>query len=209
MAITSINLKFMGEMHSIGGREVNGNVFELSIPFQNKIGSDLLPDMLKGPKLALAKIEVSQPFQLLDFSPKLPLEVEYMEKVTFKLRIKAPNVAYEGPLTINFGNEPKETVNLNISRITLSTNGRSTELEDSAMVANMQKGQIFKRSVQLYKIMSYNDAVNSISVSSPFELVSVDPKVPFRLDRKDSYIIGIYIKAPDFNYAGDLVISFK
>ena len=67
--ITSINLKFMGEMHSIAGKKVNSGIFELTIPFQNKIGSDLLPDMLKGPKLSLAKIDVSPPFQLVDYSP--------------------------------------------------------------------------------------------------------------------------------------------
>ncbi len=209
MTITSINLKFMGEMHSIGGKDVNERVFELSIPFQNKIGSDLLPDMLKGPKMSLAKIEVSQPFQLVEFSPRLPLDIGFMDRVTFKLRIRAPDVTYEGPLTINFGNESKEVVAISIEKILLTGKGHTVELEDSAMAMGMQKGQIFKKSVQMYKVFSYGDTVRSIEVSKPFEVVNTEPKTPFRLDSKDSYIVGIYIKAPDFSYAGTLDIFFK
>ncbi len=199
----------MGEMHSIGGKSVNERVFELSIPFQNKIGSDLLPDMLKGPKLSLAKVEVSKPFELLDCSPKLPLEIGFMEKVVFKLRIRAPDVTYEGPLTINFGNESKETIAMSIDKILLAAKGVTIALEDSSMTTGMQKGQLFRKNIQLYKVLSYGDAVNSIEVSKPFELINVDPKTPFKLDRKDSYIISLYIKAPDFSYAGTLEISFK
>ncbi len=209
VTITSINLKFMGETHSIGGKKVDSRVFELSIPFQNKIGSDLLPDNLKGPGLSLAKIEVSQPFRLVSSAPGLPLDVDYMSKVVFKLRIEAPEVTYEGPLTINFGNEQKETVNINISRMALMANGSSIELEDSGMAATMQKGQIFKRSVQLYKVLRYRDQVGGIAVSQPFELVSTDPKVPFALDKKDSFIVGLYIKAPSFSYSGALDVTFR
>ncbi len=210
ITITSINLRFMGETHSLAGREVKGGTFELALPFQNKIGSGLLPDMLKGPGLTLSSIEVSPPFTLLGISPKLPQEVAYMQKVVFRLMIKAPEVAYEGPLAVSFGNEPGETVNLNISSMVLEAKGTKVVLEDSAIVANMQKGQIFKRSVQLYKILGYQDTLSSISVSSPFELVSTDPpELPIRLDRKDSYIISLFIKAPDSSYAGTLEIEFK
>ncbi len=209
VTITSINLKFMGETHSLTGREVRDKVFELSLPFQNKIGSDLLPDMLKGPKLTLNRIDVLPPFQLLEVSPKPPIDIEYMAKTFFRLKIRAPEVTYEGPLAISFGNEPKETVNINISKMTLANGANKVDLEDSAMVVNMQKGQIFKRSVQLYKILSYNDSVSGISLNAPFELVSTDPKMPFRLDRKDSYIMDLYIKAPDFSYAGTLDLVFK
>ncbi|MEM3839351.1 MAG: hypothetical protein QXF01_02100, partial [Candidatus Micrarchaeaceae archaeon] len=85
--ITSVNLRFMGEMHSVGGKIVDSRVFELNIPFQNKIGSDLLPDTLKGPRLEISKVEVSQPFQLIECSPKFPVYVEYMNRVMFKLKI--------------------------------------------------------------------------------------------------------------------------
>jgi hypothetical protein len=199
----------MGEMHSIGGKTVSERIFELSIPFQNKIGSDLLPDMLKGPKLSLAKIEVSPPFQLIEFSPKLPLDIGFMDKAIFKLKIKAPDVTYEGPLTINFGNESKEVIAMSIDKIMLTAKGRTVDLEDSSMTMGMQKGQLFKKSIQLYKVFSYGDTVNAIEVSKPFELINTEPKLPFRLDTKDSYIASIYIKAPDFSYAGSLEVSFK
>ncbi len=199
----------MGETHSLMGRDVREKVFEINLPFQNKIGNDLLPDMLKGPKLTLGRIDVSPPFQLLEVSPKPPVEIEYMAKTMFKLKIKAPDVTYEGPLAISFGNESKETVNINISRITLSSGETKVELENSSMTVNMQKGQIFKRSVQLYKIMSFNDAIRGVSLNAPFELVSTDPKMPLKLDRKDSYIMDLFIKAPDFSYSGTLDLVFK
>lgn len=209
VTITSINLKFMGNSHGIDGRSVDGSEFELTLPFQNKVGSGLLPDNLTGPKIVLNQITVGEPFKLLEVSPKLPVEVAYMSKVVFTLKIKVPDMTYEGPMSINFGNEPTNNVTISIKKVTLHHKDRSVELEDSAVTSSMQKSQLFKQNLQLYKVVSFGDTVSRIDVSKPFELVSTDPKLPITADKKDSYIVGLYLKCPDFSYAGDLDIKFE
>jgi hypothetical protein len=209
VTVTSINLRFMGETHSIQGRAVKEKIFQVEIPFQNKIGNDLLPDNLKGPSISLNRLTVAPPFQLVDFDPKLPVEIGYLSRTVFKLRVRAPDVTYEGPLAITFGNELADTVNLNIKAILLNTKGQQLELENSGMIISMQKSQIFKRTVQLFKIMKFGDSIAQISVNKPFELVSTEPTLPLTVNKKDSYILGIFIKAPDYNYAGNLEITFK
>lgn len=209
ITITSINLKFMGNSHGLNGIKVNDAIFNLDIPFQNKMGSELLPDNLKGPNIQIGKISVNEPFKLLDINPKLPVEVPFMSKVVFNLKIQAPDVRYEGPLSLSFGNEPMDTVNISVKKIMLHYKGRSAELEDSKIVSNMQKSQVFKHNIQLYKIMSLGDTLNRIEISKPFEIVSVEPKLPIKADRKDSYIISIFIKSPQASYAGDVDINFE
>ena len=209
VTITAINIKFMGNSHGLAGRGIDGTDFELTVPFQNKVGSGLLPDNLTGPKMVLNSITVAEPFKLLDVEPKLPVEVAYMSKVVFKLKIKVPDMTYEGPMSINFGNEPTNNVTISIKKVTLHHNGKSVELEDSAVTSSMQKAQLFKQNLQLYKVISYGDTVSKIEVSKPFELISTDPKLPLKADKKDSYIVGLYLKCPDFSYAGDLDIKFE
>ncbi len=209
ITVTSINLRYMGETHSLSGKEVREKVFEVYIPFQNKLGNDLLPDNLKGPGMSVSRITVAPPFELVSASPRLPVQIDYMSKVIFTLRVKAPDVTYEGPLVVSFGNEQAESVNLNLKAINLHSKGRSLELENSGMIINMQKGQIFKRSVQLYKIFSFGDRITGIEVNDPFGVVSTEPALPLSVDKKDSFILGIYLKAPDFNYAGTVEITFR
>lgn len=207
--VTSINLKFMGNAHGIDGMDVTTPQFDVVIPFQNKMGSGLLPDNLKGPPVRITKITVAEPFALMNVSPALPAEVPYMGKVTFTINIRAPQVTYEGPLSINFGNDATEGITINIKRVMLHYKGRDVELEESSIGASMQKSQLFKESVQLYKVVSFGDSVASVQVSRPFELVSTDPKLPIKADKKDSYILGMYMKCPDFSYAGDLDITIS
>lgn len=209
VTITSINLKFMGNAHGLDGMPLDKPEFELDIPFQNKMGSGLLPDNLKGPPIKITKIIVAEPFKLLEVSPPLPIDIEYLGRVIFKMKIKAPDMTYEGPLAINFGNESSDSVVINIKKVMLHYKDRSVELEDSSIGATMQKSQLFKEGIQLYKVVSFGDTVNSVSVSKPFEIVSTDPKLPLKADKKDSYIISIYFKSPDFSYAGDLDINFS
>ncbi len=209
VTITSINLKFMGNSHGLAGMEVSEPVFELRIPFQNKMGSNLLPDNLKGPKIVLSSVTVGSPFRLVDISPKLPVEVPYMSKTMFTLKIAAPDVTWEGPLSINFGNESANNVTISIKKVTLHHGDKSIELEDSGVTTSMQKSQLFKQNLQIYKVLSLGDTVNKIEVSAPFEIVSTDPKLPIKADKKDSYIISLYMKCPEFSYAGDLDIRFS
>ncbi|MHB1830097.1 MAG: hypothetical protein ACYCO0_01760 [Candidatus Micrarchaeaceae archaeon] len=208
ITVTSVNLKFMGNSHAIDGMHVSEAEFDIDIPFQNKMGSGLLPDNMKGPKMVVSAITVADPFKLIDISPKLPVEVGFLSKVIFKVRIGAPNRTYEGPLSINFSNEASNNVTISLKKVTLHYKDREVELEDSGVTSAMQKSQLFREKVQLYKIVSLGDVVNSIEVSKPFEIVSTDPKLPLKADRKDSYIVSLYMKCPDFSYAGDLDITF-
>lgn len=209
VSITSVNLKFMGNLHSLNGINVPSRAFEYRIPFQNKMGSDLLPDNVKGPKVTISTITVSEPFKLLDVSPKLPVSIEYQSKESFTLRIEAPDLAYDGPISINFGNESSDNIALSISKVVLSRNGRTVDLENSELTATMQKNQVFKKEIQLYKILSFNETLSRIEVSKPFELVSVQPQLPILADKKDSYIINLYLKAPKSSYAGSIEIKMS
>lgn len=208
ITVTSINLRFMGNSHAIDGMHVTEAEFDVNIPFQNKMGSGLLPDNMKGPKMVVSAITVADPFKLVHISPELPVEVEFMSKAMFRIRIRAPNITYEGPLSINFSNEASNSVTISLKKVTLHYKDRDVELEDSAVTSTMQKSQLFMEKIQLYKIISLGDVVNSVEVSRPFEIVSTDPKLPIKADRKDSYIVSLYMKCPDFGYAGDLDITF-
>ncbi len=209
ISVTSVNLKFMGNSHSLSGMQVGSEIFDYVIPFQNKMGNSLLPDNLKGPSMRLSSIVVSPPFKLLEVTPKLPVDVPYMSKISFTLRIQAPKVTYDGPISINFGNESTDNIALNVQKVVLLRNGKTVDLENSEMVATMQKSQLFKKEIQLYKIISFKDTVNAIEVSKPFELVSVSPKLPITADKEDSYIISLFIKAPEFSYSGNIEIKLS
>ncbi len=209
ITVTSINLKFMGNSHAIDGMHVSKPEFDIDIPFQNKMGSGLLPEGMKGPKMVVSAIAVAEPFRLVDVSPKLPVEVGFMSKVIFRIKVRAPDMTYEGPLSINFGNEASNNVTISLKKVTLHHKDRDVELEDSAVTSAMQKSQLFCEKIQLYKVVSLGDVVSRIEVSRPFEIVSTDPKLPIKADRKDSYIVSLYMKCPDFSYAGDLDITFS
>ncbi len=209
VVITSINIKLGVDVHSLGRKELDREVFTLSIPFQNKLGGGILPDNLKGPNMTVSEIKVDQPFELLDVSPVLPVEVGYMSRREFTLRIKAPAMNYEGPMMIRFGTESRDNVSINISRIMLFDGEKKVELESSATDMIIKKSQAFRRDVQLYKILGYGRTVDSIEVVAPFSLVDSDPRVPFKIDRKDSYVATLYIRCPEFNYAGELEIRFR
>jgi len=208
ITLTSINLKFGADVHAIAGREIKEQVFRLEIPFQNKIGSGLLPDNLKGPEITINDVLIERPFELVDASPKTPLNVAYMSRTVFKLQIKGPP-SYTGPLSITFSTDSKDNVNIDVEKVTLIDGDRRADVEDTAVNMILKKSQIVRRDVQVYKILKYGRTVEKVGINKPFEIVSSDPPFPFTVDRKDSYIIKLYIKCPDFNYAGPMEISFK
>lgn len=209
VAITNINLKLGVDVHSLPGMEPKEQVFNLPIPFQNKLGKGLLPDNLKGPPITVSLITVEKPFELVDIAPKPPVEVDYLSKKMFDLRIRAPNANYTGPLTIKFDTESKDNIDLNIQKMVLIDSTKTFDVEESAINMRIKKSQIFKRDIQLYKILSYGRKLESIEVNAPFELSSTEPKLPLLLDKEDSYVVTLFIKCPDFNYVGPLEIKFR
>ncbi len=207
--ITGISIKFLGETHTLPGLEIKNRKFDVSIPFQNKMGSSMLPDMLKVPPLTLEKIAVLPPFKLLGTEPSLPAKVDFMSKIIFKLKLEAPQSGYNGPLSVSFSNSSTDLITLSVNKVTVSSPSESVALDDSAFMLTVQKGQVFKKSMQLFKIYKFMDKVNLIEASKPFEIVNTVPQLPLTLDHKDSYIIDVYLKAPDFSYSGSLEIKFK
>ncbi len=209
VTITGINLRFMGGSHQIKGMEVSADAFEIRIPFNNRIGNENLPDNLKGPKIVLSKITVDPPFRIIDISPALPAEVEYLGKVVFTLKIAAPNMNWEGPMNVSLTSEPSNNITISIKKVTLHHADKTVELEDSGVTSSMQKSQTFKQNLQLYKIISFGDEVSRIEVNEPFAIASTEPALPIKADKKDSYIISLYLKCPEFSYAGDLDIKLS
>lgn len=207
-AITSISINYMGDKHGLDGMQVHEKVFELSIPFQNKTGSDLLDESLKRPDLRIEGISVSKPFELVDVTPKPPIVVKYKEGIKIGLRIRAPDIPYTGPMSVSLGEKESGMVRVEIQQILAVRNGGKVMLEEAPSVLSVQKGQVLKRDVQLYKVMKYGDEVKGIAVNAPFVFSGSEPKVPFSIDKEGSYIISVIVLAPDANYAGPLEITF-
>jgi len=206
ITVTNISLRFMGAVHGIPGITSEKQVFYVNIPFQNKMGSNLLPDDLKGPSMKIKEIKVGMPFKLLDVSPALPAEIPFMEKAVFRLKIEGPSINYEGPMSITMNDEPAENIGLNIKAIVLSKGNQRVELQNSSMRLSLQKGQIFKTELQMYNVLKYNDKISRVRTAPPFTVESTDPAAPASVDKKDSYVMKIYVRAPDSNYTGDLEI---
>ena len=214
VVISNINIKFMGNMHSIAGMKVSSRLFDLKIPFQNKTHSDMLTEaasfkVQKARPIVVKKIEVMQPFKLNLVAPDVPLEVKPDQKIEFKMKIEAPNYNYEGPLMLNFVSDEIEMVHIEISKTVLSTNGKQTEIETSSRILSLPKGQIFSEKVQLLKALSYGDEIHKIEIEKPFSFVSSDPVLPIKIDKTNSYILNLYIQAPNNPYAGTLEIKLS
>ncbi len=206
--ITSINIKLGIDIHSLGEKEVTGDSFDLYIPYSNKLGGGILPDNLKGPDITISSISVEKPFSLISVTPEPPRLVKYMEKEDFRLKIKAPDSNYEGPMFIKFETDSKDNVTLSISKILLVNGGKSIELEESKADMTLKKNQVIRKDIQLYKVLKYQQEVSSVTVNKPFEIIGIEPKLPFVLDKKDSFIAAVFIRAPEFNYAGPMEITF-
>lgn len=207
-SITAINISYMGDRHGLGGMQVAGDVFEIRIPFQNKTGSDMLADEVKRPDLRVESASVSQPFELIDVSPKLPVAVKYMASVVLVLKLRAPKVPYTGPMSVTLNEKAASVVRLEISKMAAIRNGQMTTLEEAPSIASVQKGQVLRRDVQLYSFMKYGDVVKGISVNKPFQMSGSEPKAPFTVDKEGSFIVSVYILAPEYGYAGPLELTF-
>jgi hypothetical protein len=196
-------------MHEIDGMDIKDKVFEIKVPFQNKSGSDLIADHIKRPDLVLNGVKLSAPFELVDVHPDLPINVPYMSKAEVIIHAAAPDVKYSGPLTIEFLDRPEAPVRIGITKISLLRKNKIADIEESATILKAKKGQIFKRDFQLYSVVNYMDFVEEISVNKPFSIAGTDPNTPFQISTKDSFIISVLIKMPDFDYTGPLELHVE
>lgn len=217
VTITSVNIRWMGQMHAMEGFEVETNPFTITIPFQNKTQQDALPfealkEKLKAQEKApirITGIESSTPFKLISVYPKLPVDVPSSVRVEFKITLQAPDYTYTGPVTISLGSEEAGMIKVQINKVIVTTPMKSVEIENSGVILNMPKGGIFKNSIQMYKAMSYGERVDKVTLEKPFEFVSCDHQIPFTINEPSSYLVTFYIKAPDVDYAGPMEIKLE
>ena len=217
VTVTSVNIRWRGQMHAMGGFEVETNPFTITIPFQNKTQQDALPfealkEKLKAQEKApirITGIEASTPFKLISVYPKLPVDVPSSMRVEFKIMLQAPGYTYTGPVTISLGAEETGMIKVQINKVIVTTPMKSVEIENSGVILNMPKGGIFKNSIQMYKAMSYGERVDKVTLEKPFEFVSCDHQIPFTINEPSSYLVTFYIKAPDVDYAGPMEIKLE
>lgn len=214
VTITTVNIKLHNYMHSMVGMEVKDKTFAIDIPFRNKTHTNLLTAATdfkaeKAKPIVIRSIDVGEPFRLVSVSPVMPVEISADEKVDFKLTLEPPSHNYTGPLGISFISDNVETVHIEISKTILNFGGKKTTIETSSRIMTLPKGQIFAEKVQLYKAMSFGDTASRIELEPPFKFVSSEPKLPLKIDDTNSYILEIYIQAPDSPYAGPLEIKLS
>jgi len=206
--ITSIDITYMGDEHRLNGLETNEPIFEVRIPFENKeIESGALEE-IKKPDLHIDAVKIGKPFDLVSISPEPPIVVQYKKQTELVLKIKAPEIAYTGPLSIGFIANAKDIVHISINKIILRKGERSATIE-SVIDTQVQKGQVIKQDIQASALLSQGEQVTNVSASAPFAIVKTSPDVPFKINRQGSYIISLFIKVPNFSYAGPLEVEFK
>lgn len=217
LSITSLNLRWHGQMHAMEGLVPKERRFTVTIPFQNKTAQDKLPfEALKQrfkaeeqPPIVISGIQLSDPFKLVSVEPKLPRSVASGERVEFVVTVDGPDYGYNGPLTVMLNSEEASMIKVQINKVMLRTASKSVEIENSGVILNMPKGGIFKNSVQLYKALSYGDVVTRVTIGKPFDFVESEPHLPFTVNDPSSYLVTFYVRAPDLDYAGPMEIKLE
>ncbi len=207
-AITNVNIYWKNAMHALPGMKLNNRVFELRIPFTNKSPDNLSFLKKQNNVETIESIEVKDPFKLLSCSQNLPISISTGNSVEFVLKVEAPDYNYSGPIVLKMNPKPVESVHIELPEIMAVCGEKRVKVNEHGEVKNVEKGGAFEVSMQMYRILEYNDAVKGVSVNKPFEFVSSDPKLPFTIDNKSSYVASFEIKAPEFNYAGVLELVF-
>ncbi len=205
--LTAINLYWKGAMHSLGGMEAE-HVFSVSIPFSNKVDNSLsfLKKQERKPE-SVESVEAGKPFKVLEVDPALPLEIPVGESISISIKIEGPEFGYSGPLTLKFGTNMPQRVHIELPEIFIKRGERRERVNEHGEVYNLVKGQVFEVSAQMYRLLTFDDSVERVSVSSAFEFVGCSPKLPFKINDKSSYVVAFMIKAPDFDYSGPLEIE--
>ena len=206
--VKNVNVRWRGSFHSLQGISSKESRFVYKIPFKNTIEqNELLKDIAKEQKPDVMRIEgitVAQPFKLVSVEPNPPFEIKAGEKIEISLTIDGPEGKYSGPMSVSILENQPETVKIGVNKVILHRAGKDFEIDNSSIMMEIQKNMIFGNKIQMYKIMGFGDTANAIRVSPPFKFVSSNPKLPFTIDDKNSYIAELYIQAPESSYAGPL-----
>jgi hypothetical protein len=208
VSITSINVRWQGATHTLPGRLVKGNTTDIEIPFTNKPQKDYnFLKVQKSPPIIISRIEVKSPFKLISISPTLPVSIEESQKIPFKLTIEVPEYAYDGPLAVELASAESQLIHLEIPKIIVNTGKTVVELKDHPLILDVQKGQVLKQTINMQKVLGLEGSVNSIRINPPFAFVSSDPKLPFKINPNDGYLIFLYVQAPQQSYGGPLELE--
>ncbi len=127
----------------------------------------------------------------------------------FKINIQGPEISYTGPMTLEFAEENKDFVHIEITNTVLRFKDREAIVDSSLNMMNLPKNAIFGEGIQLLRALEYGTKIESISVNKPFEFEGSFPKLPFDINDEGSFIVTIYVKAPAANYAGPLIVSLS
>ncbi|MEM3781638.1 MAG: hypothetical protein QXT43_01590 [Candidatus Micrarchaeaceae archaeon] len=207
--ITSININYMGEVHQLNGLKLAQKEFEVKVPIHNKTASNLDVVGIKKPELRIDVVSAKAPFELVSVAPQLPITVPYMKSAELVIRLRAPDVSYTGPLYLIMQANTPDAVHIGISNIILHSAGKSYPIEDSARSFYVSKGDPIKQDVQLLSILHEGEEVKAVKANAPFSVLKTEPQTPFKITNKNSFIISMYLKPPDYNYAGPLEITFE
>ncbi|MEM3841345.1 MAG: hypothetical protein QXN59_01460 [Candidatus Micrarchaeaceae archaeon] len=206
--IGTVNVRWRGSFHTLPGASSDTSRFVYVIPFKNTISqNELIKDIAKEQvpdTMKILGVNVAQPFKLVSVDPNPPFEIKAGEKVEIKLTIDGPTAKYSGPMAVTIVEDQPETVKIGVNRVVLHRGSKSFEIPDSSIMMEIQKNMVFANKVQIYKIMGFGETASSISVSPPFKFVSSNPKLPFTVDDPNSYLVELYIQAPESSYAGQL-----
>jgi hypothetical protein len=207
--ITGISLYWKNSMHGLPGRKITEREFNVKIPFANK-NYESLSFLKKADTTEIVQgIEVRSPFKLVSVEPQLPASIKAGESVEFDIKVSAPEYNYNGPLVLKMVPKPVEMVHVELPDIMAVNGDKRVKVNEHGEVKSVEKGSNFEISMQMYRILTYNDTVTGVSVNKPFEFVGSEPKLPFTIDNKSSFVASFYIKAPEFDYAGTLELIFE
>jgi len=207
--VTGISIYWKNAMHGLPGMKLKEREFEIKLPFTNKNHEELSFLKKADTTEIVNSIEVTKPFKLVGIEPALPVSIKSGESIQFIIKVQAPEYNYSGPLVLKMVPKPVEMVHIELPDIIAIRGSKRVKVNEHGEVKSIEKNSNFEVSMQMYRVLTYNDSVKSVTVNKPFEFVGSDPKIPFTIDNKSSYVASFYIKAPEFDYAGNLELTFE
>ncbi len=206
--IRNINIYWKGAIHTLDGIKSNKKIFSIVIPFSNKTTNHLLflkkqegkPEIIKG-------IETTKPFKIINVDPKLPLSIPDGESEELNISVEGPDFNYSGVLALTFKSDLQPRVHIEIPDTYLIRGNKKIKVNANKELYNLMKNQVFEVSIQIYKLLTFEDTVEKVKINKPFKFEGCSPKLPFEIKDKSSYIVTFMIKAPEFNYSGPLEIE--
>ncbi len=209
--VTSVNIKWMSEQHTSTGFPVEENPFLYELPFQNKSQLNIvsfLPAQEQIP-VKIKEITVKAPFAIESLSPRLPVVLKNDERAAFKLRIKAPDYNYEGPLGIEVIPDKTDNIHMEITSTIINVPGSPQAKAPAKLILDVPKMQVFVQKINVPQLLVSEATISKIEVSKPFVIIGSEPKAPFKFTEGSGHTITLYLQAPQFNYAGPIEITLS